>query len=441
MNAFRARKSTLITRLQLLHRASHEASSTPNEDYFCKAPGKIFALLQRNTSTGPGHSIRWLEAVESPEGAAHAFTSPYLYNGTAGIALFLSAYYLISGCPEARDLAVRAIAPVRAKLNSWKNAGNQFPSTAIPIGGLNGVGAFVYTFLRMAKWLGIPEFLESAQLAAAAITPERIRADESFDVLSGCAGALLALLAFLSEPAFSREELGGITDSAIACGKHLLARRTASTGGPRAWACGERAPMTGFAHGASGIGYGLVKLFGHTGHKEFLDAALEAFRFERSLYNPCQKTWLDPRFERPLEQAAWCNGAPGIALSRLGAVRVTPLASLFDDLEIALRITAALPESPRDHLCCGNFGWIEIMSTAGRELNQPDLAELARGLAAKRLKRAETSNFCFPFTDQRPVEWRECSFQPSLFLGLAGAGYAMLRLLQPEVFPCLLLLD
>jgi len=431
----------LVTGLQLSYKPSCEASSAPDEDYFCTTLAKIFASLQENTSTGPGHSVCWREASGHSEESPRAFTSPYLYNGTAGIALFLSAYYRMSGCPEARDLAVRAMAPVRAKLISWRKGDNHAARTAIPIGGLNGLGAFVYTFLRMAKWLDILDFIESAQLAAAAITPERIHADECLDVMSGCAGTLLALLALISEPALAQEKRGHATDLAMVCGKHLLARRTKSVGGARAWGRGERPPVTGFAHGASGIGYALIKLFGHTGHKEFLDAALEAFSFERSLYDPGLKTWLDPRFERPLEQAAWCNGAPGIALSRLGALGVTPLSPFFDDLELALSITAALPESPRDHLCCGNFGWIEIMGTAGRQLNRPHLTEQARGLAATRLRKTEASNFCFPFSDQRPGERRECRFQPSLFLGLAGAGYTVLRLLQPEVFPCLLLLD
>ena len=84
----------------------------------------------------------------------------------------------------------------------------------------------------------------------------------------------------------------------------------------------------------------------------------------------------------------------------------------------------------RDNLCCGNFGRFELLFYAGSQLLQPRLVALARERAAIRLRETERG-FCWPVgTDAENL---------GFFQGLAGIGYELLRLAEPNKIPCALL--
>ena len=377
-------------------------------------------------------SVTWRVVPEEPS-RGEALLGPHLYDGSPGVALFLGAFHEVTRDAEARDLALRAIAPLRAKVAQLVAEPERARRLAIPVGGLIGLGSYIYVFLRLARWLGEPGLLDAASEVVALITRERIASDRRFDVSSGCAGTLLALLALEHE-----EPAAGALEVARLCGCHLLEHRIAYRDLPRAWATPDHPPLSGFAHGASGIACALLRL-DELGLGEFRAAALEAFAYERALYDPESRSWLDPRFERPLEQAAWCHGPPGMALARavgLGGAAAGPDCS---DLEECLELTSALPESPLDHVCCGNLGRADILWTTGCSLSRPQLLDQASELAARVLARAEADGFSVaPDEAERTVP---ASFRPSFFRGLAGIGYTLLRLVNPHRLPCVLVLE
>src|SRR5207248_7518088 len=111
-----------------------------------------------------------------------------------------------------------AVQPLRCDLrdDSWRLA------KAIGIGGGSGLGSVVYALVRIGRWLGEATLIDDARRAAALITSERISADESLDVLSGSAGAMLGLLALHEATADER-----VLEQARACGRHLLEHRVA----------------------------------------------------------------------------------------------------------------------------------------------------------------------------------------------------------------------
>src|SRR5581483_159266 len=115
-----------------------------------------------------------------------------------------------------------------------------------------------------------------------------------------------------------------LVDSARQCGQHLLAMRS-GVEGQRAWRNFARLPLTGFAHGAAGIAIALLKLSRVTGITEFGDAAIEAFAYERGLFDSTYSNWPDLRDSvigagQPGFSTSWCHGAPGIGFSRLMAM-------------------------------------------------------------------------------------------------------------------------
>jgi lantibiotic modifying enzyme len=66
-----------------------------------------------------------------------------IYEGACGIALFLAAAGRISGDDRYRELAIAALEPVRCVLSK--------PLAQLALGATSGLGAFVYSFLRVGQ--------------------------------------------------------------------------------------------------------------------------------------------------------------------------------------------------------------------------------------------------------------------------------------------------
>ena len=393
------------------------------------------AVLYRGAATW-----RDLEQAGATNGQPQLI-GPHVYDGISGVALFLAAYYSATGNGPARDLALSSLGPLIAKLAELDTRRQEGRPKSMAIGGLVGLGSFLYAFLKSAYWLRRSEFLQIACQVSRIITPDLIRADKQLDVVSGCAGTLLALLVLHAEPGVSAMERARALESAVLCGEHLVNHRKAGPSGSRGWSATDCPPLTGFAHGAAGIAYALLRLFEQTREMKYVEAALEGFDFERSLYDHERRAWLDLRFGRPLEQSAWCHGAPGIALARALAFSLIDDPIVHRDLESALSVTLSLAQMPSDHLCCGNCSVVEILHVTAGLLQRAELCQHAWNLVQETLRIARETGFRFP--DSKPSQGMHArGEQPAgLFLGLAGVGYTLLRLLYPDRFSSVLCLQ
>lgn len=299
--------------------------------------------------------------------------------------------------------------------------------------GLAGLGGILWALVRIGDLLQSPDLLESAGHLAEAFTPEAIAEDGAFDIIWGSAGAALGLLAFADAGG------AGALRRAEQCAEHLLARRSVDPqSGLRAWNTLRPVPSSGFAHGASGIARALLEVHRRTGAPQLYDAALEAFAFERSLYREATSNWEDSRAEPEdsVQMWSWCHGSPGIALARLaalGCVRPDDEGEVALDLHSALRSTIAARMPAVDTLCCGTFGRIDILLEAGVRLGNPALVEHARRLAGERLARAAEQGFLLT-----PSEEIDEHLRPGFWQGIGGTAYALLRLADPERYPCAL---
>ena len=401
---------------------------------------RLFSDLAAHAVALKGGANSW--RLDLPHGGESALMGPHFYAGTSGVAFFCAAYYRVTGNVEARNLALHSIAPLEMKMLGSAAADHR--ATAVLIGGFIGLGSFLYTFTRLAGWLDSPSLVDAATAVSSWVTPDRISEDEKFDIVNGTAGTLLALLAFEKLAAAGASARQRALEMAALCGEHLLCHRATFKSNARGWPGRARPPISGFAHGAAGIAYALSRLFERTREKSFLDAAEEAFDFERSLYDPQTRTWFDPRFNCPLQHVAWCHGAPGIALARLASLDVIDTKALRSDINEALDITVSLPLTPLDDLCCGNFGRVDILHTASQHLQQSDFLYNSWKVATQVLTRAAANGFYFGTPDQNKTQNGTKStayFNPSFFRGLSGVGYALLRLIHPRVLPNVLLLQ
>ncbi|HEX7239149.1 MAG TPA: lanthionine synthetase LanC family protein [Longimicrobiaceae bacterium] len=387
---------------------------------------------------------RLAEASELPDGslswhpgygaAFQPVPDSGIFNGRIGDALFLAALHAATGDAQMREAALRASAPLRARMAAPGGPAGLLEEIGY---GLTGVGSVVYAWVRMAGFLDEPAFLDDGRALAAVLTPESIALDRKYEVFWGTAGAALGLLALAGAEAAGGERW---VAAAAACADHLVESRVVDPGsGLRAWPASGGPPETGFAHGSSGIAYALLEVHRRTRDERFREAALETFAHERALFREHLMDWPDHR-EQPDEKVmtSWCHGAPGVGLSRLGALhdlREEDESEVVGDLLAALRKTAQRVTRTSDNLCCGNFGRMDFLLEAGRRLGNASLERQAQAAALQRVASAEKHPFVVP---EHGADGEH--FRTGLWQGTPGIGYQLLRLDDPARFPSLLLL-
>ncbi|HEX6204028.1 MAG TPA: type 2 lanthipeptide synthetase LanM family protein, partial [Thermoanaerobaculia bacterium] len=354
-----------------------------------------------------------------------------LYGGTPGIVLALA--YLGAATGEARftPLAERAFATLEGRLRHTAG-GLRF------LGAFQGWGGLLYLRAHLAALWRRPELL------AAEEPYERIAAllaeDEAVDLVAGTAGALACLLAVA--------EAGGppaALDLARTCGEALLARAVPAAGG-----VGWRTqltwdlPATGFSHGTSGIAWALARLAAATGDERFRDAAAAGFRYERSRWLPEAGNWLDAEDPEQTGQhrreggekatsMAWCYGAPGIGLARLGSLAVVDEPLVREDLARALAATRRRGFGFNHCLCHGDLGNLDLLQQAAAALGDTELAREVERRTASVLESIERQGVLCG----TPL----AAESPGLMNGLAGIALGLARLALPERVPSVLALE
>ncbi|HQR45319.1 MAG TPA: type 2 lanthipeptide synthetase LanM, partial [Thermoanaerobaculia bacterium] len=350
----------------------------------------------------------------------------YLYDGGAGVALFLAALGRATGETRFLDAARAGCRPIDRVLGA-ANAARLLEHEGI--GAATGLGSILWTLTAISGLLDDPSLVALARGAAAHVTPERIAAETRLDVVDGLAGAALGLLAL-----FARTGDEELLAAAASCGDRLLSARRDAGDGRCGWPDAGGLLQAGFAHGASGIAVALARLHAATGREEFAEAAAGAVRLVESLGAPGRGGWpvlvRDGSGERRVRMTAWCHGAPGVALAHLEL-----FAGLGDERARAV-LARAIEEIletgllPADHLCCGNAGLVDVLVQIGRTLENEELVATADRRLAAFLERADADGFRLREpgrADRLPA--------PGFFRGLAGIGWALLRRAEPGLLP------
>ncbi len=345
-----------------------------------------------------------------------------LYNGIPGVTLFLS--YLADITKEKRylNLAKKALMKIRHQVERSKSH-----MTAIGFGGWGGV---IYAMAHLGILWKQPELLNEAE-AIVELLPSLIERDEQLDIISGAAGCIGGLLS-LYHCSKSQHAL----TTAINCGNHIISQAKQKEQGI-GWVSKnmEETILTGFSHGAAGIAWALMKLYALTGKKYFKNIAIEAISFESSHFSSKYGNWPDLRGNNSEEKfmTAWCHGAPGIGLARLDSL------SCFDNPEIRLEINSALKTTIKkgfggNHsLCHGDLGNLELLLQASQTLDNPEWKMQVDRLSTIILESINKHGWLCGVP--LGVE------TPGLMTGLAGIGYQLLRLAEPERVPSVLVLE
>lgn len=404
------------------------------------------AIASRLSQEAVWHADRcnWLgaEAAEfnltsRRTGMRYSALGPDLYNGTSGVALFLAELHTATGDVAARRTALGAIGQALSRADALPQSGR--------LGLFTGAVGIAFAAARVGTILGEVEVLEQAATLLRDLARQEQQEPE-FDLISGAAGAIAALVVL-------RDILNDepLLDFALRLGDNLLQAADKSDFG-YSWGSPtlpKQRNLTGFSHGAAGVGHALLELFHATGKPEYRIGAERAFDYERHWFDAKVGNWPDFRGEpgrgrrtkAPLSYAAlWCHGAPGIALSRLRAFKI-----LKDDVYKAEAITAlqTTRETIRKWLHSGTENYSLCHGLAGNaEVLLYGCHVLGEQLTEDRKLVAEVANAGIETYAKRGGQW-PCGTggeeTPSLMLGLAGIGHFYLRLHAPKTPSSLIL--
>lgn len=335
-----------------------------------------------------------------------------LYGGVSGIALFLAYLGQATGEDSYTTLADGALSTV------LRMTGRESTYTR-RIGAYSGLGSSIYLLTHLAAAWHRPDLLDEA-LMLAARSAELVGDDDQLDVLAGAAGCIGALAALHRHRPDS-----GLVAIIVRCAEHLLATGH-DIGTTLEWPSPlANRPLTGFAHGAAGIGWALATAADLSGQPRFAAAATRALAYERALFLPERGNWPDLRTEEdpPSCMTAWCHGAVGIGLSRLALPTPDPETAAEVDTATAAALTSGF--GANHSLCHGDLGSLDLLLAAGHD----DAAD--RGAAV--------------LASIERLGWR-CGVPtgaetPGLLSGLAGIGYGLLRAADPAGTPSVLSLE
>ena len=188
--------------------------------------------------------------------------------------------------------------------------------------------------------------------------------------------------------------------------------------------------VSGLGHGVAGIALALhraAELDRTLDTPGLREAVRAAHAFEHGAYSEKLGTWLDYRSSAMPDTAMHgiCSGAPGIGLALLnmgGKGEHTR-----EDLQRAIQTCLTRPRLYRDHLCCGNAATVDFLLEVARASADPAEARACRERAAELLGASHAAGWRL-----LPPMYRDTP-DTSLFYGLAGVGYELLRLIDPEL--------
>ncbi|HEX6686988.1 MAG TPA: type 2 lanthipeptide synthetase LanM family protein [Candidatus Limnocylindrales bacterium] len=369
------------------------------------AAGIMRRVVRAAIRGGGDGTATWIAPVLNDTGWAVQPLNQDLYGGAAGVAILLAGYRIeaknqratpVDGVGVLLEATMATLRAIESRREVDRASGVMLRPD--PPGGYIGLGSQIWSWLTLHELEAAPDGLERAA-AIAGLMPDAVAADRSYDLLTGMAGAIPALLklsAATGDDAYF--------DQAVLVGQRLS--DAAQRDGRGAFWPTERWPhgLGGFAHGSTGIGWAL------SGLGFFDELARAALAFEEAAFDSNLGGWRDLR--QPEGTAtAWCHGAVGIGLStRDQNIR-----------ERAAKATWSEGMGWNHTLCHGDLGAWELL----RDFVDP--VTLQGYLISSLEQHGPISGLA------------RDAFSPGLLPGLGGVAYQLLRLHPDCALPSVLI--
>ncbi|MFF5895867.1 type 2 lanthipeptide synthetase LanM family protein [Streptomyces argenteolus] len=314
-----------------------------------------------------------------------------LAGGYTGPALFLAQLASLTGAARYADAARAALAPLPGLLDALHLRGDDLG--VLGSGAFSGLGGIAYALAEVGTLLDDTRVLDWAgpatRLACAASS-----AEEGLGVRAGAAGGLVSLLAVHRTTGRTEAWRG-----AERCAERLVASPPPASGG--------------FADGAAGVGWALLRFAGAGGGPRHRDSGLDVLR---------------GAVRGAGAGRAWCEGLSGVALAVADSPEALADAELGDWLaERAGEVARAEPQGD-DSLCHGELGVLELLGHAALPRLRPHWLRRTGTLLAA----ADRAQPHCGTPGHVP--------HPGLLTGLSGIGHGLLRAGFPDrIGPALLM--
>ena len=369
----------------------------------------VYAYVERTAEVVP-EGVRWQTLTLENEPTYSAM----LVNGAAGISLFLSDYYRLTGAPRARELAGGAC--------HWAAVtGPEVEGDGL-LTGWAGIGL---AWLWLAHATGDRDALAQAMRIA-----DRLLAHAPgpwTTLYSGAAGEGSFLLR-LAETTRDGRHLAG----AVQRGE-WLAEAGVRDGPGLHWPYqtdDEPWQGLGVGPGVAGIGLFLVALYQATRDERWAGLVREAAQTLATEAKPDHGglNWAQTIGEPELKRCQICDGSPGIGLFHARAYAALSDPSFLETARAAGEATYAYGDVRHNPcLCHGLTGNAGFLFDLYRLTGEPQWLERAHDLS----QRAFAYRTVTPEGDVWQAD--EPGFtSPEFMFGAAGAGHVFLRLWQPN---------
>lgn len=352
-----------------------------------------------------------------------------MYSGRAGIGVFAAAVAAATECRRAAQTAEQIATNIIEK-----HENTNLTEQNLPLGFGNGVFAGIYGVLTIGRLLGDEAIISASGKLLTSIPTNRLKNWCGVDVMGGVAGGILTATAVA-------EHVSGCDAVPVVetLANRLVTLQETRTG-QNIWvnnAFGK--PVTGFAHGATGIGYAFARAYEQTSTDAFKQASHEAFEFTATKYDKNEKNWEDVRPHTTTNPDAWCYGRSGIVTALTSAemhTRVQNTAMSGDEIQHAHDAIQIHNTESGSELCCGASGrlqlaaYIENHTSLDTHRDSNKIRNAVKKILTERVENGWVNVPCHS----------DALYNASLFQGVAGVGYSLLYTTHPVKLPTILLI-
>jgi type 2 lantibiotic biosynthesis protein LanM len=358
--------------------------------------------------------------------------SVYLYEGLAGIAIFFAALNNVFPCEKYEEVLNAIAESLFQYTNDLLEDKQDFEDEDSGI--FNGEAGLVYTYCFLYQITNKDTYLEYA-IRHTDILAGAIKKDKKYDLVYGNAGAIIALIGLYE---ITKNQIYLIL--AQQAGDVLIIAQNKEGG----WTSNPKmCPLAGMSHGASGIIYALTKLWKYTQNIYTINSIKKGLNFELELYDEDNENWRDERHfkgekisDKNIFTVAWCHGAPGILLSRIGMLSILDEECkkiISQDIKKGIEIVVQKGINNNNCLCHGNIGNTEIIHEYSNIFDDKKYMEYNKEIREEMVSYiAEDKNM--------GVSSLYGYLSLGFMNGMSGIGYSILRDLSDEL-PCVLAIN
>lgn len=357
---------------------------------------------------------------------AFSFSDHSLFNGLTGIAVFASACAAVLPDESIREMAEELRREANSEIKDFcciLRTHDALREGTVPVGEASGLAGVLTGIALMKRFSGstaeaicgdVLELLEKTDLSKCSM-PDRI---------NGLAGLVSAMCRF--------EEYHGFKAVIGAAADRLLELKTLVYREDILWKTmdGIPRPLSGAGHGMTGIAEALISAAALLGDARYLPSAADALDYELKMYRRYSErfgTWADLRDMPPKTYMhGYCSGAPGAGIMLSRIMKHDSGQTVRTLTDCVCKSVDTLPLNHTDHLCCGNAAIVEYYLSTG------NTAAAGGVLATMYAHRQRFGSY------RDPSGRANRSITASLFNGMSGIGYEMLRYAYPDKIPSIL---